>query len=227
MPPLATSVVDADAAAALRELDRRACPPRRESAWPGPRTALVVKAGADVAVEAEVVPGAGAVGGVEFFRGGRSNRGGDRPPLPDGLEGRGGGELRADGPRPRRPGGVGRVGRGDGHRRSSRTRAGTEEPGRVDLGDLPWSEATSGWGPVEKDRSNGEQGPGDGQTIRLNGRRHAKGLGVHAGLGRPLPAQGPSTRRSWPRSASTTRSATPAPWSSRSGRTGPSSSTAA
>jgi len=39
---------------------------------------------------------------------------------------------------------------------------------------------TNGWGPVEKDRSNGEAGAGDGGPITLNGATHAKGLGAHA-----------------------------------------------
>jgi alpha-galactosidase len=39
---------------------------------------------------------------------------------------------------------------------------------------------TNGWGPVEKDRSNGETGEADGGVITLNGRPYAKGLGVHA-----------------------------------------------
>ena len=48
------------------------------------------------------------------------------------------------------------------------------------LSDLIWTSATNGWGPVEKDRSNGEQGATDGQTITLNGVTYTKGLGVHA-----------------------------------------------
>ena len=39
--------------------------------------------------------------------------------------------------------------------------------------------AQNGWGPVERDRSNGEAGAGDGRTLTLNGKRFAKGLGVH------------------------------------------------
>ncbi|MBS1811906.1 MAG: PQQ-dependent sugar dehydrogenase [Acidobacteria bacterium] len=48
------------------------------------------------------------------------------------------------------------------------------------LSDLNWASATNGWGPVEKDRSNGEQGATDGRTIALNGVTYQKGLGVHA-----------------------------------------------
>ncbi len=48
------------------------------------------------------------------------------------------------------------------------------------ISDLPWTSATNGWGPVEKNLSNGEQGAGDGRTITLNGVTYSKGLGVHA-----------------------------------------------
>ncbi len=50
----------------------------------------------------------------------------------------------------------------------------------VYLSDLTWSSAVSGYGPVEKDKSNGEANAGDGRTITLNGQTYAKGLGVHA-----------------------------------------------
>ncbi|CAM3899247.1 NPCBM/NEW2 domain-containing protein [Deinococcus frigens] len=48
------------------------------------------------------------------------------------------------------------------------------------LSDLQWTSATNGWGPVERDRSNGEQDVRDGTTLRVGGRVFAKGLGVHA-----------------------------------------------
>ncbi len=48
------------------------------------------------------------------------------------------------------------------------------------LSDQPWVSATSGWGPVERDASNGEQNPGDGHTIKLGGQSYQKGLGAHA-----------------------------------------------
>ena len=48
------------------------------------------------------------------------------------------------------------------------------------LSDLNWASATSGYGPVEKDRSNGESNAGDGKTITLNGMTYTKGLGVHS-----------------------------------------------
>ncbi|MFD2934253.1 NPCBM/NEW2 domain-containing protein [Spirosoma flavum] len=48
------------------------------------------------------------------------------------------------------------------------------------LSDLTWTAATNGYGPVEKDRSNGESGTGDGRTLTLNGVTYPKGLGIHA-----------------------------------------------
>ncbi len=46
--------------------------------------------------------------------------------------------------------------------------------------DHPWVSATNGWGPVEKDQSNGGTGAGDGSPLTLNGTVYAKGLGAHA-----------------------------------------------
>ncbi|PKW06167.1 alpha-galactosidase [Streptomyces sp. 1222.5] len=48
------------------------------------------------------------------------------------------------------------------------------------LSDLPWLSASSGWGPVERDTSNGESAAGDGHPITVGGTAYAKGLGVHA-----------------------------------------------
>ncbi|MGW0507939.1 NPCBM/NEW2 domain-containing protein [Streptomyces olivaceoviridis] len=48
------------------------------------------------------------------------------------------------------------------------------------LGDLPWLSATSGWGPVERNTSNGESAAGDGSPLTIGGTVYAKGLGVHA-----------------------------------------------
>lgn len=50
----------------------------------------------------------------------------------------------------------------------------------VSLSDLDWVSATNGWGPVERDQSNGEQGAGDGRTITIGSVTYAKGLGTHA-----------------------------------------------
>ncbi|MFJ3580780.1 endo-alpha-N-acetylgalactosaminidase family protein [Streptomyces sp. NPDC090127] len=46
--------------------------------------------------------------------------------------------------------------------------------------DLDWTSATNGWGPVERDGSNGETGTGDGAPLRIGGVTYAKGLGTHA-----------------------------------------------
>jgi alpha-galactosidase len=59
---------------------------------------------------------------------------------------------------------------------------GVEPPlprGRVYLSDLRWTYATNGFGPVELDRTNGEDAPLDGAPIRLRGAAYDKGLGVH------------------------------------------------
>jgi alpha-galactosidase len=48
------------------------------------------------------------------------------------------------------------------------------------LSDLNWSSAVNGWGPVERDRSNGEQPAGDGRTLTIGGATYSKGLGTHA-----------------------------------------------
>lgn len=48
------------------------------------------------------------------------------------------------------------------------------------LSDQAWTGATNGWGPVERNLSNGEQNAGDGKTIKLGGVSYARGLGVHA-----------------------------------------------
>jgi hypothetical protein len=41
--------------------------------------------------------------------------------------------------------------------------------------------ARSSWGPVERNRSNGEQQAGDGKPLTLNGKVYTQGYGVHAG----------------------------------------------
>jgi alpha-galactosidase len=48
------------------------------------------------------------------------------------------------------------------------------------LSDLPWLRTSNGWGPVERDHSNGENQGGDGNTMTINGVTYAKGLGAHA-----------------------------------------------
>ncbi|MFE7388873.1 NPCBM/NEW2 domain-containing protein [Streptomyces sp. NPDC057582] len=48
------------------------------------------------------------------------------------------------------------------------------------LSDLPQLSASNGWGPVEKDTSNGESKAGDGNPLTIGGTVFAKGLGAHA-----------------------------------------------
>jgi alpha-galactosidase len=48
------------------------------------------------------------------------------------------------------------------------------------VSDLAWTNATNGWGPVERDMSNGERAPGDGHPITLGGVTYPKGIGAHA-----------------------------------------------
>ncbi|MET9472928.1 endo-alpha-N-acetylgalactosaminidase family protein [Streptomyces sp. NPDC002922] len=46
--------------------------------------------------------------------------------------------------------------------------------------DLDWTASSNGWGPVERDLSNGETGAGDGTALTIGGTVYAKGLGSHA-----------------------------------------------
>ena len=48
------------------------------------------------------------------------------------------------------------------------------------LADLSLSLSSNGWGPVERNMSNGEIAAADGRHMLLNGSRYPKGLGVHA-----------------------------------------------
>jgi|BarGraNGADG00212_1021973.scaffolds.fasta_scaffold14486_1 alpha-galactosidase len=52
--------------------------------------------------------------------------------------------------------------------------------GTAYVSDLQWTSQTNGWGPVERDMSNGEQAAGDGHPITINGQTYAKGVGAHA-----------------------------------------------
>lgn len=52
--------------------------------------------------------------------------------------------------------------------------------GTVYASDHQWVSVDNGWGPVEKDKANGENGQGDGPAITLNGVVYPKGLGAHA-----------------------------------------------
>jgi alpha-galactosidase len=61
------------------------------------------------------------------------------------------------------------------------TCTGTPPPaGKSKLGDRPWTAMTNGWGPLERNRSNGEQAAGDGQPLTVAGVVYPSGLGGHA-----------------------------------------------
>jgi len=48
------------------------------------------------------------------------------------------------------------------------------------ISDLNPTSATNGYGPYEKDRSNGESGSGDGSALSIQGSQFTKGVGTHA-----------------------------------------------
>jgi len=50
----------------------------------------------------------------------------------------------------------------------------------TNISSLVWISDTNGYGPVERDQSNGELGIEDGRTITLNGITYISGLGCHA-----------------------------------------------
>ncbi|MEO6089712.1 MAG: beta-galactosidase, partial [Umezawaea sp.] len=52
--------------------------------------------------------------------------------------------------------------------------------GQVEVSGLPFLLSASGWGPVERDTSNGEAAAGDGKPLTIAGTVHPKGLGAHA-----------------------------------------------
>jgi beta-galactosidase len=71
----------------------------------------------------------------------------------------------------------------EGYRSTTTATVTTEAPlppGYRWLSDGPYTEQSNGWGPVEADRSNGEQGAADGVPLSIGGVGYAKGLGAHA-----------------------------------------------
>ncbi|HZE49277.1 MAG TPA: NPCBM/NEW2 domain-containing protein, partial [Jatrophihabitantaceae bacterium] len=56
----------------------------------------------------------------------------------------------------------------------------TPPTGTVALSDLTWVSTSNGWGPVEKDMSNGETAQGDGHPLTIRGNVYPKGIGAHA-----------------------------------------------
>jgi hypothetical protein len=45
---------------------------------------------------------------------------------------------------------------------------------------MPFTAPYNGWGPVERDESNGETAPNDGHLITIDGTTFSKGIGMHA-----------------------------------------------
>jgi hypothetical protein len=53
-------------------------------------------------------------------------------------------------------------------------------PSQRYVSDMTPVSSVNGWGPAEKDRSNGEAAAGDGKILTVDGLTYAKGMGVHA-----------------------------------------------
>jgi len=56
------------------------------------------------------------------------------------------------------------------------------------------TQLASGWGPVEKDTSNGDSAAGDGERLSLSRIKYTKGLGVHADSAVEFPLVGDCSR---------------------------------
>jgi alpha-galactosidase len=48
------------------------------------------------------------------------------------------------------------------------------------VSDRAWSSSSNGWGPTERDQSNGETASSDGSVLTVGGVRYPKGIGAHA-----------------------------------------------
>lgn len=73
-----------------------------------------------------------------------------------------------------------RVGQATAFATAQLTGAPTPPRGAVQVSSLDFLTVQNGWGPVERDRSNGEQGEADGGPITIGGTTYPSGLGVHA-----------------------------------------------
>ena len=60
------------------------------------------------------------------------------------------------------------------------TLAGAPAAGTYQVGDMGWLASSNGWGPAERNMSNGEQAAGDGHPLTIGGTTFAKGIGAHA-----------------------------------------------
>ncbi len=52
--------------------------------------------------------------------------------------------------------------------------------GTYQVSDISWLTSSNGWGPVERNMSNGEQAAGDGGTLSIVGSTYPSGIGAHA-----------------------------------------------
>jgi hypothetical protein len=52
--------------------------------------------------------------------------------------------------------------------------------GTAQISDLPFLTESNGWGPVERNTSNGENSAGDGRPMAIGGTTFTKGIGMHA-----------------------------------------------
>ncbi|MBB5374990.1 N-acetylneuraminic acid mutarotase [Deinococcus metalli] len=66
----------------------------------------------------------------------------------------------------------------------------TIDPGDNTLSNEPFASVSNGWGPVERNRSNGETGGTDGRTLTLNGVAYSQGFGTHAASSMTFDVQG-------------------------------------
>lgn len=64
------------------------------------------------------------------------------------------------------------------------------DPGDNTLSNEPFVAVANGWGPVERNRSNGETGTADGRPITLDGSVYATGFGVHSASSMTFSVQG-------------------------------------
>lgn len=64
--------------------------------------------------------------------------------------------------------------------KESKLRVFVPQPGVAYVSELPFAAESNGWGPVERDMSNGENNRGDGNIMQIADTRFYKGLGVHA-----------------------------------------------
>ncbi|GGL78533.1 hypothetical protein GCM10010840_15490 [Deinococcus aerolatus] len=62
------------------------------------------------------------------------------------------------------------------------------------LSNEPWTAATSGWGPIERNMSNGEKGSKDGGKLLIQGKGYDSGFGVHSNSSMTFNLEGKCSR---------------------------------